>query len=135
LAGKANDLASLTSTGGSISITEGNLFDVPGIIKFLNPLDSTGRFTAMRAFFDIRREKFDIKEFAFLGNEGSGSIIGRGYFKFDGNFNLKIRTETASFLGLRFWFFDLPGKLFDLIKSPLKVRVEGNLDDSKLFDE
>lgn len=135
LKGKANDLNSLTSTGGSLFITEGQLLDVPGIITFLNPLGSSGQFTAMKALFDIRSSKFDIKEFAFLGAEGSGSVIGRGSFRFDGSFSLRIRTETASFLGWQFFLFDIPGKLFDLLKSPLKVKVEGNLDESKLFDE
>ncbi|HZL72474.1 MAG TPA: hypothetical protein VFC86_08435 [Planctomycetota bacterium] len=135
LKGKTNDLDSLTSSGGSLAITEGQLLDVPGIINFLNPLESTGKFTAMKAYFDIRRSKFDIKEFAFLGEEGSGSIVGKGWFNFEGQFSLRIRTETASLLGLKFFLFDLPGKLFDILKSPLKVKVEGNLDDSKLFDE
>ena len=135
LKGKTNDLDSLTSSGGSLVITEGQLLDVPGIINFLNPLESTGKFTAMKAYFDIRRSKFDIKEFAFLGEEGSGSIVGKGWFNFEGQFSLRIRTETASLFGLKFILFDLPGKLFDILKSPLKVKVEGSLDDSKLFDE
>ena len=135
LKGKTNDLDSLTSSGGSLAITEGQLLDVPGIINFLNPLESTGKFTAMKAYFDIRRSKFDIKEFAFLGEEGSGSIVGKGWFNFEGQFSLRIRTETASLFGLKFILFDLPGKLFDILKSPLKVKVEGSLDDSKLFDE
>ncbi len=137
LTGKANDLDSLKSgaDGGSLFITEGQLLDVPGIVNFLDPLGAGARFTAMKAFFDIRDGKFKIKEFAFLGREGSGSVIGRGDFWFDGRFKLRIRTETASFLGIGFFLFDIPGKLFDLIKTPLKVVVEGDLQSSKIFDE
>lgn len=136
LRGKSNDIGSLTNGNQacSLSITEGQLLDVPGIVRFLNPLDSGGQFTAMRAFFDIRNSRFDILEFAFLGKKGSGSIIGKGRFEFDGKFKLKIRTETGSFLGFDFFIFKLPGAIFDFIKTPLKVTVEGDLESSKILD-
>lgn len=134
LTGKANDLATLKSTGCSLKIVEGQLLDVPGIITFLNPIEPEGRFTAMKAYFDIRSQKFVINEFAFLGREGTGSVIGKGTFNFDGRFRLKIKTETGSLLGIPFFIFDIPGKLFDLLKSPLKVVVEGDLESSKLLE-
>ena len=136
LTGKANDVASLRSGAGgcSLVITEGLLLDVPGIVNFLDPF-ADGRFTAMKAFFDIRDGKFKIKEFAFLGREGGGSVIGQGDFFFNGRFKLKVRTETASLFGLDFFFTNLPGMLFDLFKKPFKKVVEGTLEDSKFFEE
>ena len=137
LRGKANDLASLRSAeeGCSLTITEGQLLDVPGIITFLNPLESHGRFTAMKAFFDIYDAKFKIKEFAFLGKEGSGSVYGKGDFWFTGKFKLKVNTSTGSIFGIPFWVASLPGALFDILKSPLKLTVEGDLESSKVFED
>jgi len=138
LKGKSNDLGSLKSgeEGCSLFISDGQLLDVPGIVNFLDPTRAAGaRFTAMKAVFDIRDEKFKIKEFAFLGPEGSGSVIGKGDFFFDGRFKLKVRTETASLFGFRFFLTDIPGALFDLFKAPFKKVVEGDLESSKLFEE
>jgi ribosome-associated translation inhibitor RaiA len=132
LKGQANDLSTLKSgeEGCTLWITEGQLLDVPGIVGFLDPLGADRRFTAMKAFFDIRDRKFKIKEFAFLGREGSGSVIGRGDFHFDGHYKLTVRTETASLFGLNFFLARLPGALFDLLKSPLKPNFEGTLEEA-----
>ena len=135
LTGKADNPATLVSKGGSMSITEGQLLDVPGIITFLNPLGMGGQFTAMKAFFDIEKQKFDIKEFVFLGKEGSGSIIGKGRFNFDGEFSLKVRTETASLFGIDFFLTKIPGQLLDLLKSPFQFSVKGTLEKSDLLKE
>ena len=132
LKGQANDLSTLKSgeEGCTLWISEGQLLDVPGIVGFLDPLGADRRFTAMKAFFDIRDRKFKIKEFAFLGREGSGSVIGRGEFGFDGHYKLTVRTETASLFGLNFFLARLPGALFDLLKSPLKPNFEGTLEEA-----
>jgi hypothetical protein len=135
LSGKANDLASLKSERCFMSIAEGQLLDVPGIITFLNPLGVGERFTAMKANFDIHDQQFHIKELAFLGREGAGSVIGKGWFSFDGRFSLRVRTETASLFGIKFFLTDLPGALIDLVKSPFKFKVEGSLEDAKIFEE
>jgi hypothetical protein len=135
LAGRTNDIASIRSGEGcSLAITEGQLLDVPGIINFLNPIGGGGRFTAMKAYFDIHEESFHIKEFAFLGKEGSGAVLGRGRFGFDGKFKLKIRTETASIFGIDFIITSLPGKLIDLFKAPFKITVEGTLEASSIIE-
>jgi len=135
LTGKANDLVSLKSgeEGCLLSITEGQLLDVPGIVNFLDPLGSGGRFTAMKAFFDIRDGKFKIKEFAFLDKIGSGSVIGQGDFFFDGKFKVKVWTETAALFGLDFVLARIPGVLFDLFKKPFKKTFEGDLESSKII--
>jgi hypothetical protein len=137
LTGKANDLASLKSgeEGCTLSITEGQLLDVPGIVNFLDPLGSGGRFTAMKTFFDIRDSKFKIKEFAFLDKSGSGSVIGQGDFFFDGKFKVKVWTETAALFGLDFVLARIPGVLFDLFKKPFKKTFEGDLESSKIIPD
>ncbi|HEU4339541.1 MAG TPA: hypothetical protein VFS19_05695, partial [Planctomycetota bacterium] len=114
---------------------DGQLLDVPGIITFLNPLESRGKFTAMKAFFDIYDAKCKIKEFVFLGKEGSGSIVGKGDFWFTGKFKIKVSTVTGSFLGIPIWIANIPGAIFDLLKSPLKLTVEGDLKNAKIFEE
>jgi hypothetical protein len=129
LKGFGTDAASLTGKG-SMLITEGQLFEVPGIVNILT-LKSGGRFKAARADFTIRDRKFYVEEPNLLVFEAeTGSVYGRGWVDFDLKYKFKVTSETAPLLGIDFWLFRIPSILFDFTKSPFRKTVKGTIGES-----
>ncbi|MBI2932028.1 MAG: hypothetical protein HYY16_10295 [Planctomycetes bacterium] len=130
LAGRGNDSKTITGQG-SMTITDGQLFEVPGVAKMLSPFSDKKRFDAGKIFFKIRERRFDIDGFGFQ-SEGGASIVGRGYLTFDGDYEVVLRVNPAPILGIRFFLFE---GISAIVGQFMNTRLKGNLESPDVKEE
>ncbi len=122
--GKGNDTKTLTGRG-SMTITDGQLFEVPGIAQiFSGPFAESRRFKAGTIVFDIERRKFKINSMGFEAPNGA-TLTGRGSLDFDGNYDVRVKLSPAPILGIDFFLFKIPGAL---LQELFRTRIEGNMN-------
>ncbi len=126
LAGRGSDTTTLTGEG-SMTIADGQLFEVPFIANILVPFASTRRFDAGKVLFEIRNRRFDILSFGFESESG-GSVVGKGRLTFDGDYKLRIKVRPAPFLGIRFFLFEIPSAI---VGEFLRTELEGNIEEKE----
>ncbi len=126
LRGKGGDAATITGWG-VLRITEAELWTVPLFLNILNPLEWTESrmIDAGVIVFEIKDRAFHIKSMILQGAEVA--LKGKGTINFDGDYDLWLRFESGSVLGIA--FLKPFARVMDLFRDTMfPIHRTGNLN-------